>query len=690
MGTYVARGRGKGVVVATGSNTELGKIARSIAEAKEEKTPLEIELDSFGRRIGLIILAIAAIVFVTSLVEGHTTVIESLMIAVALAVAAIPEGLPAVATAVLAIGAYRMARKNALVKKLAAVEALGSVDIICADKTGTITKGEMTVKVIRTASIECNVEGTGFVPQGRIVCNDGADLALLYKALAAHTILDAKLVKDGDNWVVKGSPTEGAALVLAYKALGDKGVEEAVNSLEVVKVYPFDRFRKRKSTVHRYGDRYLVVVTGAPEVVLGLSRSIWTPNGEASLTAETRSRIVKSIEELASQGYRTFGVAYKVIDTYDEEWDHHKVESDLTFFAVLGIIDPPREGVKEAVELAKRAGVRTIMITGDHKLTAIAVARMIGLDVDRGIVLEGRELDSMSDEELLQIVDKVVVYARVTPEHKARIVHLLKAKGYRVAMTGDGVNDAKALKEAHVGIAMGIRGTDVAKEAAQLVLMDDNYVTLVEAIKEGRIIFENLKKPINYLLTCNMGEVATVFGAQLLNLVPPLEPIHLLWINVVTDALPAVALGVEPAEPDIMMRPPRGPGERFITRRKLVYYVTMGSLMALVTLWLYLLYYGIDLRLARTVAFTSLVLSEFGRGLASRSENRPFWKLQTNKWLIIALLASLALQLIALYTPLTVVFHTTPLELSTWLLLSISPLVLLLVDEVRKLLRIRI
>jgi Ca2+-transporting ATPase len=691
MGTYIVRGRGKGVVVATGVNTVLGRVAKAVAEAKEEKTPLEVELDYFGKRVGAIILAIAAMVFFIGVLEGYTSLIESLMIAVALAVAAVPEGLPAVATAVLAIGAYRMAKKNALVKKLSAIEALGSVDIICADKTGTITKGEMTVKVIKALNVECSVEGVGYTPSGRIVCSGGGDLTSLYNMLAAHTHIDVKLVRGESGWAIQGSPTEGAALVLAYKALGEEGVKKAIEGLSIVRSYPFDRFRKRKSTVHRYVDgRYLVVVTGAPEILLDLSSRVWSPSGELELTPEVKSEVQKYIEELASSGYRTFGVAYRVLSEYDPNWSYEVVEKDLVFYAVLGIIDPPREGVREAVELAKRAGVKTIMVTGDHKLTAIAVARMIGLDVDNGLVLEGRDLDAMSDEELLKVVDKVVVYARVTPEHKARIVKLLKAKGYRVAMTGDGVNDAPALKEAHIGVAMGIRGTDVAKEAAQLVLMDDNYVTIVEAIREGRVIFENLKKPINYLLTCNFGEVATIFGAQLVNMPPPLEPIHLLWINVVTDALPAAALGVEPPEPGIMERPPRKPWERFITRRKLLYYIVMGSLLALVTLWIYTLYYKRSLVLARTLAFTSIVLSEFGRSLASRSENIVFWRLPLNKWLILALVASLALQLIVIYTPLSTVFHTVPLPLEALLIVLISPLVVLVADEVRKLLKIRI
>ena len=690
MGTYVVRGRGRGIVVATGSSTELGKIAKTIAEAKEERSPLELELDYFGKRIGLVVIAIAAAVFVTSVIEGWAGLLESFMISVALAVAAVPEGLPAIATAVLAIGAYRMSKRRALVRKLAAVETLGAVDVICTDKTGTITKGEMTVKVVKLVDSECLVDGVGYAPTGRVRCEGSTDLGRLLKLLAAHTSTDVKLVRSSGEWTVKGPPTEGAALVLAYKGLGEGGVRETVEELPVVKVYPFDRFRKRKTTVHRYGSSYLVVVTGAPEVLLQLSRYVRRQGSETELDDGTRSAIARSIEVLASQGYRTLGVAYRVMDSFSDDLEVGDVERDLTFYAVLGMIDPPREGVAEAVAIARRAGVKTIMVTGDHKLTAIAVARMIGLEVDGGSVLEGRDLDRMSDEELARVVDRVVVFARVTPEHKARIVQALKARGYRVAMTGDGVNDAPALKEAHIGIAMGIRGTDVAKEASQLVLLDDNYVTIVEAIKEGRVIFENLKKPINYLLTANMGEVATIFGSQLLLMPPPLEPVHLLWVNVVTDALPAAALGVEPPEPGLMDRPPRAPHERFINRRKLLYYAAMGSLIGATTLLVFHAYLARSIALAKTAAFTAIVLSEFGRALSSRSESTPLWKLPRNRWLLPALLASLGLQLLVIYTPLSASFKVVPLPLDVWPLIALVPLIVLLADELRKILRIRI
>jgi len=692
MGTYVVRGKGKAVVVSTGMNTEFGRIARMVSEAEEEKTPLEIELDEFGKRIGAIILAICAIVFATTWFIEGAGVLDALMLAVALGVAAIPEGLPVIATMILAIGARRMAEKKALVKRLAAVEGLGSVNVICSDKTGTITKAEMTVKAVRMTSAYYEVSGSGFEPRGEIRLVSGventSDLRFLLEVIAAHTLQDAKLVNRGNEWRIHGSPTEGAALVLSYKGLGEEGVKEASEKLRVVKVFPFDRFRKRKTTIHEYNGKYLAVSTGAPELLLEVSSSFRDNGFVKELTPEVKEAIINHITELASNGYRTLGVAYRVLDKVPE--DATEVEKDMVFLAVLGIIDPPREGVREAVEVARRAGVKVVMITGDHKLTAMAIARMIGLEVRDDTVLEGKELDRLSDEEFLEIVDKINVYARVTPEHKARIVKALKKKGYRVAMTGDGVNDAPALKMADIGIAMGIKGTEVAKEAAQLILLDDNFATIVEAIKEGRIIFENLKKPINYLLTCNLGEVATVFGAELLGLPMILRPIHLLWINVTTDALPALALGLEPAEPGLLEKPPRPPTERFITNRKLVYYLLMGTLLGAIVIWVFTQSLPNGLLYAQTVAFTTIALSEFGRAIASRSENMNTWRLPRNKWLPPALVTSLLLQLLVLYTPLNKVFNTVPLPLEAYGIMLLAPVVILGVDELRKILGLRI
>ncbi|MEM3989031.1 MAG: cation-translocating P-type ATPase [Desulfurococcaceae archaeon] len=692
MGTYVVRGRGKAVVTATGMNTEFGRITKMVVEAEEEKTPLEVELDEFGKRIGGIILGICAIVFAMAFLLQHTSVLDALMLAVALGVAAVPEGLPAIATAILAVGARRMASKNALVRKLAAVEGLGACNVICSDKTGTMTKAEMTVKVIKMFNATYEVSGSGFEPKGdiKIVAGDSNkdDLRFLLESLAVHTSPDVKLVYDGGQWRIIGSPTEGAALVLAYKGLGGENVELALKEYEVVKVFPFDRFRKRKTTIHRFGDKYLAISSGAPEILLDISSKVRNSGFDESLSAEIKRNIIDSIAELASTGYRTLGIAYRLLDQVPEAVED--AERELTFIAVLGIIDPPREGVKEAVEVCKRAGIKVVMVTGDHKLTAMAVGRMIGLDVNEENVLEGRQLEMMSDEEFAKVVDKVSIYARVTPEHKARIVRVLKSKGYRVVMTGDGVNDAPALKMADIGVAMGVKGTEVAKEASQLILLDDNFATIVEAVKEGRIIFENLKKPINYLLTCNLGEVAAVFGAELIGLPPILRPIHLLWINVTTDALPAIALGFEPAEPGILERPPRSAEERFITRRKLAYYIVMGTILgAMVVLFFYnTLSYG--LRFAQTVAFTALVFSEFGRALASRSEGINVWRLPWNKWLLPALLISLLLQFVVIYTSVNAAFSTVPLPLEMLAYMTIVPLVIVLVDEVRKVLKIRI
>jgi Ca2+-transporting ATPase len=692
MGTYVVRGKGKAVVVATGMNTEFGRITKMVVEAEEEKTPLEVELDEFGKRIGTIILGICAIVFIMTLFLEHADVLDALMLAVALGVAAVPEGLPAIATAILAVGARRMAAKNALVKKLAAVEGLGACNVICSDKTGTITKAEMTVKVIKMLNTTYEVTGSGFEPKGEIKLVEGvsneADIHFLLELLAIHTSPDVKLVQEGGQWKIRGSPTEGAALVLAYKGLGEEGVKSAIEKYRLVKTFPFDRFRKRKTTIHEYGGKYLAVSSGAPEILLDISSSVRISGSEKEVSIDVKKRIIDYITELASNGYRTFGVAYRFIDHIPESSED--VERDLTFLTVLGIIDPPREGVKEAIESCRRAGIKVVMVTGDHKLTAIAVAKMIGLDVTEENVLEGKQLDAMSDEEFTKIVDRINVYARVTPEHKARIVKALKSKGYRVAMTGDGVNDAPALKMADIGVAMGIKGTEVAKEASQLVLLDDNFVTIVEAIKEGRVIFENLKKPINYLLTCNFGEVASVFGAELIGLPPILRPIHLLWVNVTTDALPAIALGLEPPEPGLLERPPRSAKEKFITNRKLVYYIVMGALLGGMVIALFNATLPHGLAFAQTVAFTTLVLSEFGRAIVSRSENLNIWKIPSNKWLIPALLVSLALQLVILYTPVNIAFSAVPLPLETYMYMIIVPLVIIVVDEVRKLLKIRI
>ncbi|MCD6357949.1 MAG: HAD-IC family P-type ATPase [Thermoproteales archaeon] len=670
-GTYVVRGRGRGVVVATGMNTELGKIAASLEEVESERTLLERELDRFGKWIGWLLLALSAVVFVLAVMTGEE-VLAAALTAAALAVAAVPEGLPAIATTVLAIGALRMAKANAIVRKLAAIETLGACNVICSDKTGTITRGEMRVRRVFVDGEDIEV-GPELKSSGDVLSGSGMDKLVSMCALYS----DARVEKVDGRLVIKGSPTETALRELALRA----GIGEADEKYPRLRTLPFDRRRKRKSTLHALPDnRVLVLTFGAPELLLERCRWIEVRGDVRPLDSGVREKVIRLIDTYASQGLRTLAAAYRVGDRSLLEADVDEVERDLVLLAVLGISDPPREGVRGAVELAKRAGIRVIMVTGDHEKTARAIAKEVGIDASAAV--NGVQLDRMSDEELEDALERVSVFARVTPEHKLRIVRALKRRGYVVAMTGDGVNDAPALKAADVGVAMGIRGTDVAKEVADLVLADDNFVTIVEAVRQGRIIFENVKKPIDYLLTCNFGEVFAVMAAELLNLPLLLTPAQILWINLVTDALPALGLGLEPEEPGIMERPPRGRGEGLISMKRVLAYIGVGALTASLTLYMYLTALPLGVVRARTMAFTLFSVGEIIRALAFRSERLPFFKigLFSNKFLLLSLAASIALSLAAMYTPLYNLFGLTPLtlsELSLALLYSVIPMIVI-------------
>ncbi|RLE98161.1 MAG: ATPase [Thermoprotei archaeon] len=670
-GTYVVRGRGRGVVVATGMNTELGKIAASLEEVESERTLLERELDRFGKWIGWLLLALSAVVFVLAVMTGEE-VLAAALTAAALAVAAVPEGLPAIATTVLAIGALRMAKANAIVRKLAAIETLGACNVICSDKTGTITRGEMRVRRVFVDGEDIEV-GPELKSSGDVLSGSGMDKLVSMCALYS----DARVEKVDGRLVIKGSPTETALRELALRA----GIGEADEKYPRLRTLPFDRRRKRKSTLHALPDnRVLVLTFGAPELLLERCRWIEVRGDVRPLDPGVREKVIRLIDTYASQGLRTLAAAYRVGDRSLLEADVDEVERDLVLLAVLGISDPPREGVRGAVELAKRAGIRVIMVTGDHEKTARAIAKEVGIDASAAV--NGVQLDRMSDEELEDALERVSVFARVTPEHKLRIVRALKRRGYVVAMTGDGVNDAPALKAADVGVAMGIRGTDVAKEVADLVLADDNFVTIVEAVRQGRIIFENVKKPIDYLLTCNFGEVFAVMAAELLNLPLLLTPAQILWINLVTDALPALGLGLEPEEPGIMERPPRGRGEGLISMKRVLAYIGVGALTASLTLYMYLTALPLGVVRARTMAFTLFSVGEIIRALAFRSERLPFFKigLFSNKFLLLSLAASIALSLAAMYTPLYNLFGLTPLtlsELSLALLYSVIPMIVI-------------
>ena len=696
MGTFVVMGKSYAVVVATGNRTELGKIAKSLTQIKEKKSLLEEELDKLGKKLGIIVLGISALIFVTSVFMEGMTLINALLISIALAVAAIPESLPAVATTILALGAYRMAKRNAIVRELGAIETLGACDVIASDKTGTITKGEMTVKTVWVGGEFIKITGIGYEPKGEIIYESSsseASLRRLAKYLVMHVKPDVELVKEDNKWTVKGSPTEGAVLVLSAKVLGLKNVH--TTEPRVVKIFPFDRHRKRKTTIHDIGDKYLIISSGAPELLLDISAKVIDRNNMIKPTnKELRNKLRQTIDNMASQGYRVLGVAFKEVtkEKLKDINNPSSAENNLCFAALLGMIDPPREGVKEAIEELRNAGIKVIMITGDHKLTAAYIAREIGLLEKDSMILDGQELDNLDDKELKDLIDKVDVFARVRPDHKRRIVEALKSKGHIVAMTGDGVNDAPALKEADIGIAMGIRGTDVAKEASKIILKDDNFVTIVKAVEEGRVIYENLKKPINYLLPANLGEVTTLLFAELSEFPTPLTAPQLLWVNITTDSLPALALSAEPPEPGLMRKSPRKKASSFITNKKLLYFSFLGGLIGLTNLLIFhwgLKAYGIPE--ARTLVFTALAFSEFGRAFTSRSEKLPMWWRPFNKWLLPALIASATLQLIVLYLPaLNVMFQAMPLPPSVLFVGLLTALPVLVVDEVRKALKIEI
>ena len=562
-----------------------------------------------------------------------------------------PEGLPAIATAILAVGALRMAARNAIVRRLAAIETLGECNVICTDKTGTITRGEMRVRRVFIDLRDVDVDGGLRVDGGP----QGAGLAKLAWMCGAFS--DAVAEEEGGRVVFRGPPTEAALRELAYRA-GLRGGGEYPR----VRTLHFDRVRKRKSTLHRLpGGGIFVATFGAPELLLERCGWVEVEGRVEPLTRELRERILGAVEGYAASGYRTLGAAYRVGGEELVEADVEEVERDLVFLAVLAISDPPREGVREAVELARRAGVRTVMVTGDHELTAAAVAREVGIEAGR--VVRGSELDGLSDGELEELVEEVSVFARVAPHHKLRLVRALKRRGYVVAMTGDGVNDAPALKAADVGVAMGVRGTDVAKEVSDLILADDNYATIVEAIRQGRIIYENIRKPIDYLLSCNLGEVFAVMAAELLDLPPPLTAAQLLWVNLVTDALPALALGLEPGEPDIMERPPRGRGARLISARRVAAYAAIGAVTAGLTVSVLNLFMPRGVAVARSAAFLTFTLGEIVRAFAFRSERRPFFRVkEANRLLYASALIGAALSLAPLYAPpLAAAFEVAPL-----------------------------
>jgi Ca2+-transporting ATPase len=716
-GTAATYGRGKAVVTATGMDTQMGLIAGMLKESPVETTPLQKELARVGRVLGVIVVVIAVVmigtIIIVEQVRGLSALFEVLILGVALAVAAVPEGLPAVVTAVLSLGVQRMAKRKAIVRHLAAVETLGSANVIASDKTGTLTKNEMTVRVVVTASGRVILGGTGYTPEGD-VHQDGRgplDEVVRFELTRALTAGDrannAVLQKQNDRWTVQGDPTEGALIVAAHKA----GLEERALDARLKRVgeVPFSSERKLMSTVHTDAEReehLLVFTKGAPDILLTRCSHELVGQQTVVLTAERRGEILATNDEMAHAALRTLGVAVRSIpkmlpgkDDIDET-----VERELVFLGLIGMIDPPREEAKESVTRAKGAGIRPVLITGDHPATAAVIAKELGL-VEKDKVVKGAELEKMSDSALDETVKEVSVYARVNPEHKLRIVKALQRGGMVVAMTGDGVNDAPALKTADIGIAMGITGTDVSKEAADMVLADDNYATIIAAVEEGRTIFSNIRKFLRYLLSSNIGEVLTMFfGVLLANVIGlkaqgnavvlPLLATQLLWINLVTDGAPALALGVDPPHAGVMRHRPRPRDEGVITNRMWFGILIVGSISATGTLvvldWSLpggLINGSGSLRYAQTMAFTTMVFFSVFTVFNARSDERSaFAGLFSNKWLWAAIALALLLQAAVIYIPfLQQAFSTVRLSASDWLRCAAVASSVLWLREVSKL-----
>jgi P-type Ca2+ transporter type 2C len=676
MGTLVTRGNGVGVVVGTGMNTAMGQIANLLQNAETMMTPLQRKLEQLGKILIVVALLLTVLVVAIGVFQGHA-LYEMFLAGVSLAVAAIPEGLPAIVTVALSLGVQRMIKKKAIVRKLPAVETLGCASVICSDKTGTMTQNKMTVTHIWSGGTTLNVSGTGYHPEGQFYLNEGEinpnqakplQQLLMFGMLCNQT----SLIRQEKDYAVDGDPTEAALLVAAMKAGFDR--ESLGQQFEIIQEFPFDSTRKMMSVVvkDKKDDKRYVVTKGAPDVLLANSTKILWDNKLQSLSLVMGNAVKTAIDQLASQALRTIAIAYRPLT--DETFGHEReAEKELVFIGLQGMIDPPRPEVKEAVKECREAGIKTVMITGDHVITAKAIASQLGILKPGGKVLDGYTLSKMSVEELEEMVDDVYVYARVSPEHKLKIVKALQAKGHVVAMTGDGVNDAPAIKAADIGISMGITGTDVAKEASALVLLDDNFATIKSAIKEGRNIYENIRKFIRYLLASNVGEILVMLFAMVLALPLPLVPIQILWVNLVTDGLPAMALGLDQPEENVMKRKPRHPKEGVFARGLGWKVISRGFLIGAVTLAAFMIVYDNTpekLAYAQTIAFATLVMAQLIHVFDCRSDKSVFDRNPfENMYLVGAVLSSILLMLIVIYyPPLQPVFHTMAIAPREWLI----------------------
>ncbi|WEZ01954.2 calcium-translocating P-type ATPase, SERCA-type [Bacillus subtilis] len=675
MGTIVTRGSGVGVVVGTGMNTAMGKIADMLESAGTLSTPLQRRLEQLGKILIVVALLLTVLVVAVGVIQGHD--LYSMFLAgVSLAVAAIPEGLPAIVTVALSLGVQRMIKQKSIVRKLPAVETLGCASIICSDKTGTMTQNKMTVTHVWSGGKTWRVAGAGYEPKGSFTLNEKEinvnehkplQQMLLFGALCNNSNIEKR---DGE-YVLDGDPTEGALLTAARK--GGFSKEFVESNYRVIEEFPFDSARKMMTVIVEDQDRKRYIITkGAPDVLMQRSSRIYYDGSAALFSNERKAETEAVLRHLASQALRTIAVAYRPIKA-GETPSMEQAEKDLTMLGLSGIIDPPRPEVRQAIKECREAGIKTVMITGDHVETAKAIAKDLRLLPKSGKIMDGKMLNELSQEELSHVVEDVYVFARVSPEHKLKIVKAYQENGHIVAMTGDGVNDAPAIKQADIGVSMGITGTDVAKEASSLVLVDDNFATIKSAIKEGRNIYENIRKFIRYLLAFNVGEILVMLFAMLLGLPLPLVPIQILWVNLVTDGLPAMALGMDQPEGDVMKRKPRHPKEGVFARKLGWKVVSRGFLIGVATILAFIIVYHRNpenLAYAQTIAFATLVLAQLIHVFDCRSETSVFSRNPfQNLYLIGAVLSSILLMLVVIYyPPLQPIFHTVAITPGDWML----------------------
>ncbi len=673
LGTSAVAGRGVSMIVATGPDTELGKVAGLLERAGERETPLQRRLDRFASWLVYACLVIVSVVFVLGLVRG-VPLLEMFLTAVSLAVAAVPEGLPAVVTIALALGVQRMVRRHVLIRKLPSVETLGCTSVICSDKTGTLTQNEMTVRALVVGNREIRVTGDGYAPRGEFHSSEGrleptSDAELLLALRIGALCNGASLAPGGG---IVGDPTEVALLVAAAKA--GLARESLAREMPLVAEIPFDADRKRMTTIHRDARGVVAFVKGAPEALLPRCTAHVDGGHERPFLLADRARLEAASARLAGDALRVLALAYRKLAEAPPDPTPEAIEHDLVLVGLVAMKDPARPEAREAVETCRRAGIRVVMITGDHRDTAVAIARDLGFHGPEDRALTGDDLERTSDADLEREVNGLSVYARVSPEHKLRIVRAWRKRGAVVAMTGDGVNDAPAVKEADIGVAMGRTGTDVTKEAADMVITDDNFASIVAAVEEGRGIFDNIRKFIFYLLSCNAGEIFTMLLAALLGWPLPLLPIHILWINLVTDGLPALALGVDPVQPGLMERPPRRNDEGVFTRRFLSDVLGVGALIAILSLAAFALPLHLedhDVGRARTAAFTVLAVAQLFHAFNCRSDRESIFQLGlVSNWkLVIAFGVSLSLQIGVVTIPfIQPLFETVSLSLVDWVL----------------------